>query len=69
MEVLKRKDSNMIHADFTDEEIKVIKDVLESYVSGIATEIYGLDGLSFEKTEELVHKKEIVEEVIERIEH
>ena len=59
----------MIHADFTDEEVKVIKDVLESYLSGIATEIYGLDALSFEKTEELVHKKEIVKEVIERIEH
>jgi hypothetical protein len=59
----------MIHADFTEEEIEVIKDVLESYLSGIATEIYGLDSLSSRKTEELVHKREIVEEVIERIEH
>ncbi len=67
--MLKKKDFTMINADFTDEEVKVIKDALESYLSGIATEIYGLDSLSSKKTEELVHKKEIVQEVIERIEH
>jgi hypothetical protein len=57
----------MMRTEFTEEEAQIVRDVLETYISGLASEIYGMDTLSFEKTKDLVHKKEVVADVIERI--
>ena len=59
----------MATEDFTEEELKVIGELLESYVSGLASQIYGLDTLSYNKTNDLMHKREIVKDVLERIGH
>jgi hypothetical protein len=57
----------MVQTEFTEEEAQIVKDILESYISGLASEIYGTDALSFAKTQDLVHKKDVVAEVIERM--
>ena len=57
----------MVQTEFTEEEAQIVKDILESYISGLASEIYGTDTLSFAKTQDLVHKKDVVAEVIERM--
>jgi hypothetical protein len=57
----------MVRTEFTEEEAQIVKDVLESYISGLASEIYGMDTLTFAKTQDLVHKKNVVAEVIERM--
>ena len=57
----------MVRTEFTEEEAQVVKDILESYISGLASEIYGKDALSLAKTQDLVHKRDVVAEVIERM--
>jgi hypothetical protein len=57
----------MIREEFTNEEMGIIRETLEDYVSGLSAEIYGADSLSFGTTQELLHKKAVMEDLIERI--
>ncbi len=57
----------MISEELTAEEIGIIRETLEDYVSGLTAEIYG-GSRSFGTTEELLHKKSVIEDLIERIE-
>ncbi len=57
----------MINEELTDEEIGIIRESLEDYISGLTAEIYG-DSRSFTTTQELLHKKAVIEDLIERIE-
>jgi hypothetical protein len=57
----------MMQDEFTDEEMGIIRETLEEYISGLEAEIRGADTLSFGTTQELFHKKAVVEKLIERI--
>lgn len=57
----------MVRTELTEEEAKVVEEILTNYVDSLVTEIYGRDALSFKKTEELVHKREIAAEIVERL--
>jgi hypothetical protein len=57
----------MVRPEFTEEEAEIVREILESFVSGLPSEIYGMDNISFRKTEALVHKEAIVKELIERM--
>ncbi len=58
----------MTPEQFTDEEISIVKETLEDYVSGITAEISGATRLSVGTAQELMHKKALIENLIERIE-
>jgi hypothetical protein len=57
----------MIHEEFTDEEIGILRETLKDYVSGLEAEIRGADNLSFGTTQKLFHKKAVVEGLMERM--
>jgi hypothetical protein len=58
----------MVRPEFTDEEAEIVREILESFVSGLPSEIYGMDSISFKKTEELMHREVVVKKLIERME-
>jgi len=58
----------MVRPEFTEEEAEIVREILESFVSGLPSEIYGMDSISFEKTEKLMHKEVVAKKLIERME-
>jgi hypothetical protein len=64
----RRKDQTMVRPEFTEEEAVIVREILESFVAGLPSEIYGMDSISFRKTEELMHKEVVAKELIERLE-
>ena len=65
---LRRKDQTMVRPEFTEAEAVIVREILESFVSGLPSEIYGMDSISFKKTEDLMHKEVVAKELIERLE-
>ncbi len=56
----------MIHLDLDESEKRVLSDTLKSYLSDLSYEIADTDKMSFR--EELKHKREILQKVLEAIE-
>jgi hypothetical protein len=58
----------MVKAEFTDEEARIIEEILKDYLANLRGTFYVTDTIPFQNTEELVHKKAVVKDIIERVE-
>lgn len=58
----------MVQAEFTDEEVSILKDTLESYLSEVASEIYKTDTLSVQDATERVERMAKIKDLIDRME-
>lgn len=53
--------------EFTAEEVRVIREMLDNYLSELTFEIAGRDNLSVRDADDLVRKKSVVFELIGRM--
>ncbi len=51
----------------TEEQLNTLRDVLNSYLAGFPSELYGTDYFSFGSIADRVHKKEVIEDLVNRI--
>jgi hypothetical protein len=58
----------MVHAAFSDEEARMMKEALENYLSELNSEMFVTDSLTFKHVEDLTHKKAIVVDMIGKLE-
>jgi hypothetical protein len=58
----------MVQAEFTDEEIDIVKDTLRTYLSEIASDIYGTDNLTVEEATQRVQRTAKIKDLIGRME-
>lgn len=58
----------MTQLEMSDEEIRTLREILNGFLAGFPSELYGSDYFSFESTVERVHRKEVIEDLVERIE-
>ncbi len=58
----------MTQVEMSDEEVRTLREILNGYLAGFPSELYGSDYFSFESTVERVHKKEVIEDLVDRIE-
>jgi hypothetical protein len=52
----------------SDEELRTVREILNGFLAGFPSELYGSDYFSFESTVERVHRREVIEDLVERIE-
>ena len=57
----------MAQIQLTEEQISALKEILNSYLAGFASELYGTDYFSFDSTVERVHKREVIEDLMNHI--
>jgi hypothetical protein len=54
--------------EMSDEELRTVREILNGFLAGFPSELYGSDYFSFESTVERVHRREVIEDLVERIE-
>ena len=58
----------MTQLEMSDEELRTVREILNGFLAGFPSELYGSDYFSFESTVERVHRREVIEDLVERIE-
>ncbi len=57
----------MAHIEITEEQLSTLEEILNGYLAGFPSELYGTDYFSYDKTVKRVHKKEVIEDLVEKI--
>jgi hypothetical protein len=58
----------MTQVEMSDEQVRTLREILNGYLAGFPSELYGADHFSFGSIADRVHKKEVIEDLVERIE-
>ncbi len=57
----------MTQVEMTEEQLSTLREILDAYLAGFPSELYGTDYFSFDSTVERVHKREVIEDLVNRI--